>query len=51
MGIAVAFTWEYSKVSISTWNEKCTNPELIRSGDMTTKDNQTRGDLGRDGIN
>jgi hypothetical protein len=38
----VAFTQEYSKVSISTGNEKCIEPELICPVDMVTKDRKER---------
>jgi hypothetical protein len=38
----VAFTREYSKVSISSGNEKCREPELIRPGVMVMKDRMAR---------
>jgi hypothetical protein len=41
----VAFTCEYSKVSISSWNEKCKEPELIRPGGMVAKDKKARVDF------
>jgi hypothetical protein len=37
---------EYSKVSIFMGNEKCCDPELIRPGDMVTKDRKARVDFG-----
>jgi hypothetical protein len=43
---AVAFTREYSKVSISSGNEKCKEPELIRPGGMVTKDRMARVNFG-----
>jgi hypothetical protein len=46
MDIIVAFTQEYSKVSISTGNEKCCEPELIRLGDIVMKDRKARVDFG-----
>jgi hypothetical protein len=46
MDTAVAFTREYSKVSISSGNEKCREPELIRPGDMVMKDINARVDFG-----
>jgi hypothetical protein len=45
MDTVIAFTWEYSKVSISTGNEKCYEPELIPPGDMVTKDRKARVDF------
>jgi hypothetical protein len=50
MDTVVAFTREYSKVSISTGNEKCFEPELIRLRDMVTKDRKARVDFRREGI-
>jgi predicted nucleotidyltransferase len=38
MDTIVAFTQEYSKVSISLGNEKSREPELIHLGGMVTKD-------------
>jgi hypothetical protein len=46
MDTVVAFTQEYSKVSISSGNEKCREPELIRSGGMVTNDRKARVDFG-----
>jgi hypothetical protein len=43
---SVAFTWEYSKVSLSMGNEQCCEPELIRPGDMVAKDRKARVDFG-----
>jgi hypothetical protein len=45
MDIVVAFTREYSKVSISSGNEKCREPELIRPRGMVTKDIKARVDF------
>jgi hypothetical protein len=49
MDTAIAFTREYSKVSISTGNKKCREPELIRLGGMVTKDRKERVDFGERG--
>jgi hypothetical protein len=46
MDTVVAFTQEYSKVSISSGNEKCREPELICSGGMVTNDRKARVDFG-----
>jgi hypothetical protein len=46
MDTIVAFTQEYSKVSISSGNEKCREPELIRLMGMVTKDRKARVDFG-----
>jgi hypothetical protein len=46
MDTAVAFTREYSKVSISSGNVKGGEPELICWGDMVTKDRKARVDFG-----
>jgi hypothetical protein len=45
MDTVVAFTQEYSKVSISTGNEKCCEPALVRLEDMLTKDRKARVDF------
>jgi hypothetical protein len=45
MDTTVAFTREYSKVLISSGNVKCKEPELIRPGDMVTKDRKARMDF------
>jgi hypothetical protein len=50
MDIVVVFTQEYSKVLISTGNEKCKEPELIHPGDMMTKGKEVREISGREGI-
>jgi hypothetical protein len=46
MDTVVAFTREYFRVSISSGNAKCREPELIRPGDMMTKDRKARVDFG-----
>jgi hypothetical protein len=51
MNNVVAFTQEYSKVSISTGNEKCCELELSHPGDMVTKDRKARVDFGKRGDN
>jgi hypothetical protein len=37
MDIDVAFTWEYSKVSISSGNEKYSSPKMIRLSESVDK--------------
>jgi hypothetical protein len=46
MDTVVAFTQGCSKVSISTGNEKCRDPEVNRLGDMVMKDRKARVDFG-----
>jgi hypothetical protein len=46
MDTVVAFTREYSKVSISSGNEKYREPELIHPGGMVMKDKKARVDFG-----
>jgi hypothetical protein len=46
--VVTKFTREYSNVSISSGNEKCREPELIRPGvgGMVTKDRKAKVDFG-----
>jgi hypothetical protein len=39
------FTWEYSKASTSTRNEKCREQELIRPGATMPRDRKARVDF------
>jgi hypothetical protein len=45
MDTVVAFIREYSKVSISTGNEKCCEPELIRPRGVVMNDRKARVDF------